>query len=207
MACRVAEILMIIKTKIPAIFQEVIDKCKKEVENFEQQMQTLQNDTEELLDTMIFDNPMSEDVLRRFKEDQNKSLLKFREETEKNLRAISEKALSKIRDLNKKSQEVVNSVVDFQQEIKERIAQIIDKHEKESESLKLSESFRDLCSPLHGNFTKIRKEVEKLTQTLPKKMDIIYNELQSEIKKLSIQTETKSKAILEKYKRLTYDKI
>lgn len=203
MACRVAEILMIIKTKIPTIFQEVIDNCKKEVEDFEIRLQSVQNETEDILDNMAYDATMPDDTLKRFKEDQTKALLKFREDTEKSLRSISDKALSKIRDLNKKSQEIVNGVVEFQKEIKDKISEVIEQHD--DTNMKLSDAFKELADPLYSNFTKIRKEVEKITTTLPKKMDVIYKDIQTDIKKLQLQTDAKINNIVEKYKRLTCD--
>lgn len=202
MACRVSEILMIIKTKIPSIFQEVIDDCKRLVEDFELRLVSIQNETEVILDNMTYDTLMSGDTLKRFKEDQSKAVNKFKEETEKGLRTVSEKALSKIRDLNKKSQEIVNAVVDFQKEVKEKISDIIE-HCSDDETMKLSDAFRDLAEPLHVNFSKIKREVDRITKILPKKMEGIYSDLQSDLKKLEQQSDCKINAIVEKYKRLT----
>lgn len=201
MAGYVSQILGEIKAKIPTLFQDVIDQCKAVVEHFETHLKKMNSEAQLKLNSITEESVMPPETLKRFKEDQQKSLEKFKDEIEKKLRKISEKALTRIRDLNKTSQDVVTSVVEFQNVVKDRLTKLIDENKLDPKNLALS--IKAEVEPLHKQYAKVKRNVEKMNNTLPKKLASIYAELETDVKKLDEQSVKKIESIVEKYKRLT----
>lgn len=200
MSGKIGEILSDIRSQLPALFQNVIDNCKKVVEGFENHLKETESKAKLTLAAMTDKTLMPDDIYKRFREDQDRAFIKFKEEAQKKLRQISEKALVKIREQNKKSQEVVNEVVEFQQELKKRVSAHID--EFISEPQKMIAEFTSEVDAFYVKYSKLRKDVDKITKVLPKRMDTIYKELSDDVQKLEEQSNRSCDAMIEKYRRL-----
>lgn len=201
MGATIDQMLSDVRVKIPKLFKIVLDNCKKLVESFETKVriteQKLQND----IDALTSKPGLTEDLSKRFKLDQMKAINNFKEETQIKLRTISEKVLKRIQDLNRQCQEVVRTVIELQRGIKNDLSKYIEDHSCDPKNI--MKFCHEKVDPLYQNFIKVKKSVDKILRTLPKRMDIIYSDLEGEIKRLEEQTFKNCESLVDKYKRLT----
>lgn len=184
---KIEDMLSFLRLSIPPVFDKMTETCTQSIERLESALLLIEQKTRSKFIEEVEKSASSKESCTKFGQKQSKALKMIKDGARKKIKEINRTTLRKINEEREKSQKVINSVIEMQSNIQAKVACGIEEFIHNSTVMLLF--CHKLVVPLFKKYSKMKKDVQRLLNTLPKKMELIFDKLQEEVAAIKTQFE------------------